>query len=66
MLGTLVVGALLVLFDELQVGLVDAVDVADGMCADRAERILAEQARLDFDAGKTVAVGGETRHLIVG
>jgi hypothetical protein len=35
------------------------------MRRDRAERVLAEQARLDLDAGETVAVGGEAGDLLV-
>ena len=45
---------------------VDAADVADDVRGDFAERILAEQPRLDLDAGKAIAIDGEARDLVVG
>ena len=52
--------------DRLLLGLVDAPDVAEHVAADLAQRIVAEQPRLDLDAGEAEALGGEARHLLVG
>ena len=65
--GALVVrGQALVVLDALHVLVVDAADVADHVRGELAVRVLAEQARLDVDAGEAVAVGGEARDLLVG
>src|SRR5207248_2306318 len=54
-------------FLELRLVLrVDAPEIAEHMRADVAERILAEEARLDLHALEAVAVGGELRHFLVG
>ena len=54
------------LVDALEVVIVDAADIADDVRRDFSERILAEQSRLDLDAGKPVAVHREARDLLVG
>ena len=64
--GALVVGGLLPPGDALEVAVGDAPDVADHVRRDLAVRILAEQARLDVDAGEAIAVDGEARDLLVG
>ena len=64
--GAAVVGVDAQLLEPLLVALVDAADVADHVRGELAVRVLAEQARLDVDAGEAVAVGGEPRHLLVG
>jgi hypothetical protein len=46
--------------------LVDAADVADQVAAHLAERVVAEQPRLDLHPGETEALRGEARHLLVG
>ena len=56
----------LLLLEGRLVGLVDAPHVADDVRADVAERVLAEQPRLDLDAFVAEAVGGELGHLLVG
>ena len=63
--GALVVGGCVPLGDALDVVVVDAADVADDVRGDFAERILAEQPRLDLDAGKAVAIDGEAGDLLV-
>jgi hypothetical protein len=63
--GAFVVGRLFVFLDDLQVALVDAIDVADGVRSDRTQRILAEQTRLDLDTGKEIAVGGKAGHFFL-
>ena len=68
-LGAAVVGELVVgpvVLHLLLLGLVDAADVADQVAADLAERIVAEQPRLDLDAVEAEALRGEARHLLVG
>ena len=45
---------------------VDAADVADDVRGDLAVRILAEEPRLDLDAGEAVAVHREARDFLVG
>ena len=65
-----VVGAAVVRVDAflLELGLVvlvDAAHVADDVRADVAERVLAEQARLDLDALVAEAVGGELGDVFV-
>ena len=50
----------------LEVAVVDAADVAEHVRSEAPSGILAEQSRLDLDAGKAVAVGDEARHLLVG
>ena len=62
--GEVVVGPVVV--HLLLLGLVDAADVADQVAADLAERIVAEQPRLDLDAGEAEALRGEARDLLVG
>ena len=52
--------------DAVEVLVVDAADVADRVRGDLAVRVLAEEPRLDLDAGKAVAVDGEARDLLVG
>ena len=62
----LVIGAKAFVVDAVGVALVDAADVADHVRGDLVHRVLAEQARLDVDAGKAVTVDGEFGHLLVG
>ena len=66
MVGAFVVGGLVALLDYLHVALVDAADVADGVRGDRAERILAEQARLDLDTREQIAIGSKACDLLFG
>ena len=49
----------------LLLGLVDAADVADQVAAGLAQRVVAEQPRLDVDAGEAEALRREARHLLV-
>ena len=46
--------------------LADRADVADRVHGARAERVVARQARPDFDARKLVAARGEARQLFIG
>jgi hypothetical protein len=46
--------------------LVDAADVADQVAAHLAQRVAAEQPRLDVHAREAEALRGEARHLLVG
>jgi hypothetical protein len=55
----------LVEIQRFLVFLADGADIADGMDAARAERVVARQARPDFDARKLIAAGGEARELLV-
>jgi hypothetical protein len=64
--GAPVVGGVVALLDALEVAVVDAADVADHVGGEAAHRIVAEQARLQLDAGKAVALGDEAGHLFVG
>ena len=64
--GAAVIGVVAFFFELVEFALVDAADVADDVRKEFALRILTEQARIDVDAGKAVAVGGETRDLFVG
>ena len=66
MIGALVVGALLILLDAFEVAIVDAADIAERVRGELAQRVLTEQARFDFDAGESVAVGGDDRDFLVG
>ena len=66
MVGSLVVGGEAGVFYALQVAVVDAAHVAGHVRDQRVQGILAEQARLDVDAGEAVAVHREPRHLFVG
>jgi hypothetical protein len=50
--GAAVVGGVVALLDALEVAVVDAADVADHVGAEAAHRVVAEQARLQLDAGK--------------
>ena len=61
----LVIGFLLVLFDDIDIGFVDPIDVAEGMRGNRTERVLTEQARLDFNAGEKITIGRETGDFLV-
>ena len=61
-----VVRGLVALIDALEVVIIDASDVADDVRCDLAERILPEQARLDLDARKAIAIDGEARDFLVG
>ena len=54
--GSLVIRLLFRFFNPLQVALGDPPDVTDSMRGDAPERVLAEQPRLHFDAGETIAV----------
>ena len=64
--GALVVRGLAPVLDALDVAVVDAADVADDVRGDLAERVLAEQPRLDLHARKAVTVDREARDLLVG
>ncbi len=64
--GALVVGGAVPLLDAAEILVVDAADVPQHVRCDRAERILAEQPRLDLDAREPVAVHGKARDLLVG
>jgi hypothetical protein len=66
-LGALVVGLVLVgpVLHRLLLGLVDAADVAQQVAAGLAQRVAAEQPRLDVHAGEAEALRGEARHLLV-
>ena len=64
--GAAVVGVDALVLERRLVVLVDAADVADHVRGDIAERVLAEQARLDLHAREAEAVGGELRDLLVG
>jgi hypothetical protein len=46
-------------------GQVDAADVAQQVAARFAQRVVAEQPRLDLDTRKAKALRGETRHLFI-
>src|SRR6185369_5861739 len=61
-----VVGGLVPVVDARDVAVVDPADVADDMRGDLAQRVLAEEARLDLDARETVAVDGKARDFVVG
>ena len=52
--------------DALDVVVVDAADVAHDVRGDLAVGVLAEEARLDLDAGKAVAIDGKARDFLVG
>ena len=65
-IGAFVIGRLFPVFDALDVAIVDAADVADDVRGHFAERIMAEQSRLDFDPGEAVAVNREARDFLVG
>ena len=66
-LGAPVVGLVVVVpvLHRLLLGLVDAADVAQQVAADLAQRVVAEQPRLDVDAGEAEALRREARHLLV-
>ncbi len=64
--GAVVVGGVVALFQRVGFLLVDAADVADHVRGHLAHRILAKQARLHFNAGKTEALRGEARHFVIG
>ena len=51
--------------EQLNVAVTDAADVADDVRGDLAVGIVAEQARVDIHAGKTVAVHREAGHFLV-
>ena len=63
--GAAIVGGVVGVLDLRRFALADAADVADHMRGHRAQRILAEQARLDVDAGKAEALRGEPGDLVV-
>ena len=67
-LGAPVVGLLFLLpiLHRLLLGGVDAADVADQVAAGLAQRVAAEQARLDFHPRKAVTLRDETGHLFIG
>src|SRR5947207_1170669 len=46
--------------------IVDPADIADHVRSELAERVLAEEPRLDLHSGKTVAVDREARHFLIG
>ena len=64
--GATVVGIVAVRFKLLKLALVDAADVAHHMRKKFALRVLTEQAGVDIDTRKAIAVGGETRDFLVG
>ncbi len=64
--GAAIVGLLSCLRDFLQIAIVDPPDIAEQVRGEGAARILAKQPRLDFDAGKAIAIGDERRHFLVG
>src|SRR6185503_20437458 len=64
-IGAAVVGVDAFVLERRLVVLVDAPHVADDVRADVAERVLAEQARLDFHAFVAEAVGRELRDLLI-
>ena len=63
--GALVIGGFLFLFQPLLVALVDAADVAEHMAGHFLERIVAEQPRLDLHAGEAPGLGGDARGLFL-
>ena len=64
-IGALVVGLLLVFLDDFKIRPVDPIDIAEGVRSHRTERVLTEQAGLDFDTGEQVAIGRKTGDLLV-
>ncbi len=65
MVGAAVVGRVVGILDALLLALVDAADVADGVAADVAQRVVAEEPGLDVHAREAVALRGEARDLLV-
>jgi hypothetical protein len=67
-LGALVVALVgfVPVFHGLLLGQIDAADVAQQVAARLAQRVVAEQPRLDLDAREAEALRGETRHFLVG
>jgi hypothetical protein len=55
--GAAIVGVLLARLDLFQVAVGDAADVAEDVRCERAAGVLAEQARLDLDAGESGSGG---------
>ena len=63
--GCAVVGRRALVAQIVDVIVADAADIADHVRGDLAVRIMAEQARVDFHARKSVIVDGDTRHFLV-
>src|SRR5262249_39845593 len=64
--GAAVIGKQTVCVQLIELALIDAADMAHHVREQLALRVLPEQARVDFDAGKPVAVGRKARDLLVG
>ena len=64
-LGTPVIRCVFAFFEPLCFTLIDASDVADHVRARLTQRILAEQTRLDVDAGEAITLCCEARHLFI-
>ena len=60
-----IVGQPVFILQLFDFALVDAADMADHMREHFALRVLAEQPRFGFDAGKTVTVRGESGDFLV-
>ena len=64
-IGAPVAGALLISASmRLEIAIVDAADIAERVRGELAQRVLTKQARLDFDAGESVAVGSDDRDFL--
>ena len=64
-LGAPVIGLLLGLVKLLLFGRVDAPDITNDMAGQLAVRVVAEQSRLDFDAGEAKTLRSKLGHLLV-
>ena len=64
--GSAVIGFVVRVLDARLLSFIDAADVANGVARDFTKRVAAKQAGFDFDARKTVVLGGKARHLGVG
>ena len=64
-IGTAIVGDLAVGVEFVELFLVDAADVTDHVRKQLALRILPEQPRLDFDAGKAIPVRRKARDFFI-
>ena len=65
-LGAPVVGFVVCVLDALLLVLVDAADVANGVAANLAQGVVAEQTRLDLHAREAVLLRGKARHFLIG
>ena len=63
--GTEIIGSRLILFQLIDVLLVDAADIADKVRGHIGKGIFPEQSRLDLHAGKTKLLRGNARHFFV-